>query len=113
MGDEPWPTMNAPPWMNTITGSLLPAVAPGGVHTFRNRQSSDCAVDIVSVTVTLDDVVVVSGPKDCGQISPKLVARMVVSDAASASVGFHRSWLAPVGACAYGMPRYTGTTTCA
>src|SRR5438034_561336 len=40
-GLDPLPNTKAPPWIHTMTGSLAPGSAPAGLHTLRNRQSSE------------------------------------------------------------------------
>src|SRR5688572_9189997 len=61
----PLPKTKAPPWIHTITGSLESFLFPAGVHTLRNKQSSDEVFEIESTP---------RGKPACGQSAQNLFA---------------------------------------
>jgi hypothetical protein len=91
------PSISAPPWIHTITGSGRCASAGrSGVHTLSVRQSSCC---------TLLPLSVMSAPASCGAAGPWSSASFTPSHAGTGCGRRQRS--APTGACAWRMPRKT------
>src|SRR5690348_5254107 len=88
------PLTRPPPWMNTYTGRLSPALSPVGRWTLTNRQSSAS----------------VRGPlvlAAAAQRLPYAVAGTTPDHGAAGRGGRQRS--APVGGAAYRMPRKLST----
>jgi hypothetical protein len=83
--------MNAPPKIQTITGSGFVG-AGSGVHTFRDRQFSSLVVAYAMEEGSI-----------CGQMGPRAVALSVVVHGAAGCGGFQR--LSPPVDAANGMPR--------
>ena len=94
---EPAPVMNAPPWMNTMTGRPFPP----GVQTLRTRQSS------LSTPADMSASTRVEAATACGAAGPKRVASRTPDHETGGCGGANRS--GPTGGAAYGMPRYAVT----
>src|SRR5205823_3064756 len=90
------PILNAPPWIQTMTG-LLASAPPPVVHTLRYRQSS-----LWSPTGSAPSMDSKTGWM---QALPKLATLSSPSQAVTGCGGFHRS--GPTGGAANGMPLKT------
>src|SRR6476620_2375699 len=88
-GPEPLPNTKAPPWIQTITGSLAAVATTGGRHRLTNRQSSDEVVEIGAEP---------RGKAACAQSAPNALASRSPVHEGTGWVGRHRQ--APTGAAA-------------
>ncbi len=104
MGSDPEPVVNAPPWIQNMTGS----VAWGsrlGVQTFRFRQSSPDGSVSQRVSMNTRPALPANhlfGGGSCGQMFPKRVASRIPDQRSGGAGGSQRR--SPETGAAYGMP---------